>query len=88
MCRPPLLSLDEPSSGLDVQETEVMGDVMLTVQREKGTAILLVEHDVPMVEKLASRTYVLDCGQLIAEGPTADVLSSPAVRAAYLGEAV
>lgn len=88
MCDPTLLFLDEPSSGLDVSETSVMGDVLLTVQREQRTAILLVEHDVPMVERLASRTYVLDCGTRIAEGPTAEVLADPAVRAAYLGQGV
>ena len=75
MCEPRLLFLDEPSSGLDQNETDEMGDVLQTVQSERGTAILLVEHDVPMVERLASRTYVLDCGLLIAAGPTAEVLS-------------
>ena len=58
------------------------------MQRERGTAILLVEHDVPMVERLASRTYVLESGVLIASGPTAEVLSQPEVRAAYLGQGV
>lgn len=85
MCRPRLLFLDEPSSGLDVHETADMGDVLLRVQRERGTAILLVEHDVPLVERLAHRTYVLDSGLLIAEGPTGEVLRLPAVRTAYLG---
>jgi len=85
MCRPRLLFLDEPSSGLDVHETADMGDVLLRVQRERGTAILLVEHDVPLVERLAQRTYVLDSGLLIADGPTAEVLADPDVRTAYLG---
>lgn len=88
MCEPSLLFLDEPSSGLDISETTVMGDVLLTVQREQHTAILLVEHDVPMVERLASRTYVLDCGTRIAEGPTSEVLADPVVRAAYIGQGV
>ena len=88
MCDPTLLFLDEPSSGLDVSETTEMGDVLLTVQREQHVAILLVEHDVPMVERLASRTYVLDCGTRIAAGPTGEVLADPAVRAAYLGQGV
>jgi len=88
MCQPKLLFLDEPSSGLDRQETLAMGVVLQTVVSERGTAILLVEHDVPMVERLATRTYVLDLGRLIAEGPTAEVLSHPEVRAAYLGQGV
>ncbi len=85
MCQPRLLFLDEPSSGLDVHETSEMGDVLVRVQRERGVAILLVEHDVPLVERLANRTYVLDSGLLIAEGPTAEVLRRPEVRTAYLG---
>jgi branched-chain amino acid transport system ATP-binding protein len=88
MCQPRLLFLDEPSSGLDQSETHEMCDVLRTVQSESGTAILLVEHDVPMVESLASRTYVLESGKLIASGETGDVLSQPAVRAAYLGQGV
>jgi branched-chain amino acid transport system ATP-binding protein len=59
-----------------------------TVQRERGTAILLVEHDVEMVQAFASRLYVLDFGIVIATGPTADVMSDDAVRKAYLGELV
>jgi branched-chain amino acid transport system ATP-binding protein len=88
MCQPTLLFLDEPSSGLDHRETDEMCQVMTTVQAERGTAILLVEHDVPMVEKLAQRCYVIDVGRMIAEGPTSAVLAEPQVRAAYLGQGV
>jgi branched-chain amino acid transport system ATP-binding protein len=82
---PRLLFLDEPSSGLDAGETGELATVLEVMRRERDTAILLCEHDVPLVERLATRTYVLDCGRLIAEGPTADVLSRPEVRTAYLG---
>ncbi len=85
VCDPELLFLDEPSSGLDHRETEHMGTVLEQVRAERGTTILLCEHDVAFVERLASRTYVLDCGKLIAEGPTAEALASPQVRTAYLG---
>jgi branched-chain amino acid transport system ATP-binding protein len=85
VCEPRLLFLDEPSSGLDGNETMAMATVLEQVQAEREVAILLCEHDVPFVERLASRTYVLDCGRLIAEGDTADVLADPAVRTAYLG---
>ncbi len=88
MCQPKLLFLDEPSSGLDQRETEEMCGVLTTIQSERGTAILLVEHDVPMVEKLAQRTYVIDVGRMIAEGTTTEVLGRPEVRAAYLGQGV
>lgn len=82
---PRLLFLDEPSSGLDRSETEELGDVLRLVQRETNVAIVLVEHDVPMVERLVERVYVLDAGRLIAEGSTAQVLASAEVRRAYLG---
>ena len=82
---PRLLFLDEPSSGLDSVETAEMAAVLEHVRRHRDLAILLCEHDVPFVERLASRTVVLDCGRLIAEGPTAAVLARPEVRAAYLG---
>jgi branched-chain amino acid transport system ATP-binding protein len=88
ICRPRLLFLDEPSSGLDESETNEMGEVLDAVQREHQIAIVLCEHDVAFVERLASRTYVLDTGLVIAEGPTAEVMASPRVRAAYLGAGV
>ena len=86
VCRPRLLFLDEPSSGLDEAEAGEMAGVLEDVQRERDVAIVLCEHDVAFVERLASRTYVLDAGLLIAEGPTAEVLASPEVRTAYLGD--
>jgi ABC-type branched-subunit amino acid transport system ATPase component len=82
---PKLLFLDEPSSGLDSEETDAMADVIETVRAERDVAVLLCEHDVGFVARLASRTSVLDCGRLIAEGPTAAVLDSPEVRQAYVG---
>ena len=85
-CRPRLLFLDEPSSGLDAEEAAEMAGVLEDVQREHDVAIVLCEHDVAFVERLASRTYVLDAGRLIAEGPTGEVLASAAVRTAYLGD--
>jgi branched-chain amino acid transport system ATP-binding protein len=85
MTRPRLLLLDEPSSGLDRQETADLAATLRAVQEEQGFAILLVEHDVELVSGFTTRSYVLDFGTLIAEGPTADVLASSAVREAYLG---
>ena len=88
MTEPLLLLLDEPSSGLDQNETMELVTTLQTVQRERGTAILLVEHDVEMVQAFASRLYVLDFGVVIASGPTAEVMDDEAVRKAYLGELV
>lgn len=85
MIDPRLLLLDEPSSGLDGEETGIMGDVLLRVNEERGVAVLLVEHDVELVRRVTRRLYVLDFGTLIASGETAAVLGDEAVRKAYLG---
>ena len=88
MTEPLLLLLDEPSSGLDQSETMELVGTLQAVQRERGTAILLVEHDVEMVQAFAARLYVLDFGIVIASGPASDVMNDDAVRKAYLGELV
>jgi branched-chain amino acid transport system ATP-binding protein len=87
MTQPKLLLLDEPSSGLDREETAHLAATLRSVQAEQGFAILLVEHDVELVASFTERAYVLDFGMMIAEGATADVLGSAAVRSAYLGDA-
>jgi branched-chain amino acid transport system ATP-binding protein len=86
MTRPRLLLLDEPSSGLDRQETADLAATLRAVQAEAGFAILLVEHDVELVASFTERCYVLDFGTLIAEGATGEVLASDVVRRAYLGD--
>ncbi len=88
MTEPKLLLLDEPSSGLDREESLALAGVLKRVQDDRGTAILLVEHDLDMVHRVATRLYVLDFGVLIAEGPTADVMADAGVRRAYLGQVV
>jgi branched-chain amino acid transport system ATP-binding protein len=88
MTQPTLLLLDEPSSGLDVKETAALAERLATVQQQHEFAVLLVEHDVEMVQSLVTRLYVLDFGTRIAAGPTDDVLSDAKVRKAYLGDIV
>jgi branched-chain amino acid transport system ATP-binding protein len=88
MTEPKLLLLDEPSSGLDATETDALAATLRAVQAERGTAVLLVEHDVEFVRSFSTRLSVLDFGHLIAAGPTAEVLADDAVRRAYLGELV
>jgi branched-chain amino acid transport system ATP-binding protein len=88
MTKPKLVLLDEPSSGLDRGETEQLAATLVEVQRERGIAILLVEHDVEMVRGLVQRVFVLDFGTLIASGPTEEVFADAAVRRAYLGDLV
>jgi ABC-type branched-subunit amino acid transport system ATPase component len=82
-----LLLLDEPSSGLDVGETHRFGEILTTVVQERGSGILLVEHDMELVTSVCEHVYVLDFGVLIDEGPIDHIVSSEVVRAAYLGSA-
>jgi len=86
MTDPKLLLLDEPSSGLDRDETADLARTLQDVQAAQGFAILLVEHDVELVSSFTERCYVLDFGCLIAAGPTADVMASDEVRTAYFGD--
>ncbi len=81
-----LLLLDEPSSGLDREETIRFGDVLTRVVKERGCGILLVEHDMSLVMRICEYMYVLDFGVLIFEGDPAAVGASQTVRAAYLGD--
>ncbi|MGD0083910.1 MAG: ABC transporter ATP-binding protein [Acidimicrobiales bacterium] len=83
---PRLLLLDEPSSGLDSRESAALADVVNDVRRQRDTAVLLVEHDLDLVQAVVDRAYVLDLGRLIASGPLADVFADTAVRKAYLGD--
>jgi branched-chain amino acid transport system ATP-binding protein len=88
MTQPKLVLLDEPSSGLDRQETDELAETLRTVQHGQGIAILLVEHDVDLVRNLVERVFVLDFGTMIASGPTSAVFADSAVKKAYLGDLV
>jgi len=83
---PRLLLLDEPASGLRGPERSALADLIEQLRGE-GLSILLVEHDVAFVARLADRVTVLDLGRVIASGPFARIRSDPAVIAAYLGGA-
>jgi branched-chain amino acid transport system ATP-binding protein len=86
MTEPKLLLLDEPSSGLDREETGTLAKTLREVQDEHGFAILLVEHDIELVAAFTSRCYILDFGRMILDGPTAEVMASEEMRHAYLGD--
>jgi ABC-type branched-subunit amino acid transport system ATPase component/branched-subunit amino acid ABC-type transport system permease component len=81
-----ILLLDEPSSGLDHAETERFGDILKRVVVERGIGILLVEHDMSLVLDVCQHIYVLDFGKPVFEGSPEEVIASPVVRAAYLGD--
>jgi ABC-type branched-subunit amino acid transport system ATPase component len=81
-----LLLLDEPSSGLDPAETADFAAILRRLIGEKGTGVLLVEHDMSLVMALCDHIFVLDFGRLIFAGTADQTRSSAAVRAAYLGD--
>ncbi len=85
MGRPRLLMLDEPSSGLDAAETSRLSRILAEVRQGQGTAVVLVEHDLQLVEEVVDRLHVLDFGRMIATGSVEEVLADPEVRRAYLG---
>jgi ABC-type branched-subunit amino acid transport system ATPase component/branched-subunit amino acid ABC-type transport system permease component len=81
-----VLLLDEPSSGLDREETVAFGKILTRVVAERGCGVLLVEHDMSLVLDVCSYIYVLDFGRLIFEGDPSSVAESEIVRSAYLGD--
>jgi ABC-type branched-subunit amino acid transport system ATPase component/branched-subunit amino acid ABC-type transport system permease component len=81
-----MLLLDEPSSGLDRFETEQFADILAQVVADRGVGILLVEHDMALINRLCDYVHVLDFGKQIFAGSVTEVRESPLVRAAYLGE--
>lgn len=83
---PRLLLLDEPASGLDESESADFCDVVAHVRGELGLSVLIVEHDMAVVNRICDQLYVLDFGRIIAAGEPRDVINDPAVVAAYLGE--
>lgn len=80
-----MLLLDEPSSGLDKDETERFGEILRELVADGDHGILLVEHDMALVMSTCSYLYVLDFGKLLFEGTPEAVADSDVVRAAYLG---
>jgi ABC-type branched-subunit amino acid transport system ATPase component/ABC-type branched-subunit amino acid transport system permease subunit len=80
-----LLLLDEPTAGVAQRETEAFAPLIRTIKDELGAAILIIEHDMPMVMSISDRIYCLEAGQVIAEGDPASVRANPVVIASYLG---
>jgi len=83
--QPRLLLLDEPSSGLNVEETEDMAYWIQDIRNELGITVLMVEHDMSLVSRVSDRVLAVNFGKVIAHGTPAEVQSHPDVVAAYLG---
>ena len=85
---PRLLLLDEPSAGMTHDETaELMNDILLVRERNKGLTIVIVEHEMGVIERITDRCVVLNFGRKIAEGPYREVAADAQVQEAYLGVA-
>ncbi|ABD85690.1 ABC transporter ATP-binding protein [Rhodopseudomonas palustris] len=82
--RPRLLLLDEPAAGLNTKETDGLAHIIQKIN-DQGTTVLLIEHDVGLVTRIAHRIAVLDFGRKIAEGTPDEIKAHPEVIAAYLG---
>jgi ABC-type branched-subunit amino acid transport system ATPase component/ABC-type branched-subunit amino acid transport system permease subunit len=82
---PRLLLLDEPTAGVAQREAESFGPLVRSIRDTLGCAILIIEHDMPLLMGLCDRVYALEAGQVIAEGTPEQVRNDPAVIASYLG---
>jgi branched-chain amino acid transport system ATP-binding protein len=82
---PKLILLDEPSSGLNVEETDDMSFWIRDMRRELGITVLMVEHDMTLVNRVSDRVIALNYGRVLAMGSPAEAQAHPDVVAAYLG---
>jgi ABC-type branched-subunit amino acid transport system ATPase component len=82
---PKVILLDEPAAGLPEEETETLAQIIRNIPERVGASVILVDHDMSLVQACCDWTAVLDFGRLLASGPTAEVLRDPNVMRAYLG---
>ena len=82
---PKVLLLDEPSSGIAQKETEALGPLLERIQSETGCALLVIEHDMPLITGISDRMIALELGHPIAEGTPREVISDTQVVSSYLG---
>ena len=85
-CDPDLILLDEPTAGMTIAETQRTADLVLRISRESGKTILVIEHDMHFVRRLACRVVVMMRGRVFRDGSYEQAQADPEVRKAYLGE--
>lgn len=83
--KPKLLLLDEPTGGVAQRECEMFPPLLRRIREELGCAILIVEHDMPLLMRLCDRVYAMEAGRVIAEGTPEEIRDNPAVISSYLG---
>jgi branched-chain amino acid transport system ATP-binding protein len=83
--QPQIVMFDEPAGGLSLDESKHLGGLIRKMGAETGAQVLVIDHDVDLIRDICVETLVLDFGERIAFGPTAEVLDDPMVKAAYLG---
>ena len=82
---PKVLLLDEPSSGIAQRETEALGPLLQRIQAETGCALLVIEHDMPLITSISDRMLALELGHPIVEGTPDEVIHDQRVVSSYLG---
>ena len=80
-----VLLLDEPTGGVAQRETEAFGPLIKRIQQELDAAVVVIEHDMPLVMSISDRVYCLESGIVIAEGTPDEVRENDAVISSYLG---
>ena len=82
---PSVLILDEPSSGIAQRETEALGPLLRRIQAEAGCAMLIIEHDMPLITSVSDQIIALELGSVVCQGTPDEVISNPLVISSYLG---
>ena len=84
--RPKVLLMDEPVAGMNAEETEDMARFILDIKEERGTTIVIIEHDMNVIMDISDQVAVINFGQKISDGTPEEVQGHPEVIKAYLGE--